>query len=169
MSVHLFIMYYAILSCITPPVAVGSFLAASVAGAPPMKTAWQSMRLGIVIYIIPLFFLYQPSLILQEGSIYEFLFHFLTCLVGIFILSCGVEGYAYWVGEIGKGVRTMMFIGGLLMAAPNPSLTIVGFALFFLAYAFSYYKKRSTGKEKLQFIYSSYPDAGSVKTETTEE
>lgn len=149
MAVHLFIMYYAMLSCITPPVAVGSFLAASLAGAPSMKTAWQSMRLGIVIYIIPLFFIYQPTLILQGGTIFEFLFHFITCLIGIFILSCGVEGYIYGVGKIGKGTRLLIFMSGLFIAAPIASVTLFGFVLSFLSYLILWYKKKVFIRKKL--------------------
>jgi len=144
MAVHLFIMYYAMLSCITPPVAVGSFLAASVAGAQPMKTAWQSMRLGVVIYIVPLFFVYQPSLILQGGAIFEFLIHFLTCILGIFVLSCGIEGYVYGVGSIGRIERIAVFLGGLLIAAPHNTLTAIGFIVVILIYLFMFYRKRAS-------------------------
>jgi TRAP transporter 4TM/12TM fusion protein len=149
MAVHLFIMYYAMLSCITPPVAIGSFLAANVAGAHPMKTAWQSMRLGIVIYIVPLFFIYQPTLILQGGTISEFLFHFSTCIIGIFILSCGIEGYVYGIGNIGFVQRTMIFTGGLLVAAPNATITGIGFVVSVLIYLFMFYKKRAAVRDNI--------------------
>jgi TRAP transporter 4TM/12TM fusion protein len=142
MAVHLFIMYYAMLSAITPPVAVGSFLAASIAGAHPMKTAWQSMRLGIVIYIIPFFFVYQPVLILQGGSIPEFLFYFLTCIVGIFFFSSAIEGYMQGVGNLRKGVRTLLFIAGLFIAAPDVTITLLGLALAFSIYLFFLWRRK---------------------------
>jgi TRAP transporter 4TM/12TM fusion protein len=143
MAVHLFIMYYAMLSAITPPVAVGSFLAASLAGAHPMKTAWQSMRLGIVIYIIPFFFVYQPVLILQGGSIFAFLFYFLTCIVGIFFFSGAVEGYMQGVGNLRKGERIFLFIAGLLIAAPDVTITLFGFALAISFYLFFLWRRKN--------------------------
>jgi TRAP-type uncharacterized transport system fused permease subunit len=143
MAVHLFIMYYAMLSAITPPVAVGSFLAASLAGAHPMKTAWQSMRLGIVIYIIPFFFVYQPVLILQGGSIPAFLFYFLTCIVGIFFFSGAVEGYTQGLGNLRKGERIPLFIAGLLIAAPDVTITLIGFALAFSFYLFFLWRRKN--------------------------
>jgi TRAP transporter 4TM/12TM fusion protein len=143
MAVHLFIMYYAMLSAITPPVAVGSFLAASLAGAHPMKTAWQSMRLGIVIYIIPFFFVYQPVLILQGGSISAFLFYFLTCIVGIFFFSGAVEGYTQGLGNLRKGERIPLFIAGLLIAAPDVTITLIGFALAFSFYLFFLWRRKN--------------------------
>jgi TRAP transporter 4TM/12TM fusion protein len=149
MAVHLFIMYYAMLSAITPPVAVGSFLAASIAGAHPMKTAWQSMRLGIVIYIIPFFFVYQPVLILQGGSVGRFLFYFLTCIVGIFFLSCGIEGYMQGVGILSRRVRTVLFIAGLLIAAPDVMITFIGFALAFSIYLYFLWRRKKFAGEKI--------------------
>jgi TRAP transporter 4TM/12TM fusion protein len=141
MSVHLFIMYFAMLSAITPPVAVGSFLAAGIAGSSPMKTAWQSMRLGIVIYIIPFFFVYRPTLILQGGTIPLFLFYFATCIVGIFVLSSAVEGYMQKVGNLGKIERTLFFVGGLLIAAPDLKMTLLGIVLSFSGYLFLWLSK----------------------------
>lgn len=132
MGVHLFVMYYAMLSAITLPVAVGSFLAASIAGAAPMRTALQSMRLAIVLYILPFFFVYRPELILQGDSVFVFLFHFITCLIGIVCLSCAMEGYVYRVGKIGKLARLWFLIGGLLTAAPIFSITLLGFGLILI-------------------------------------
>jgi len=155
MAVHLFIMYYAMLSAITPPVAVGSFLAASIAGAHPMKTGWQSMRLGIVIYIIPFFFVYQPVLILQGGSIPAFLFYFVTCIIGIFFLSGGIEGYTQGIGTLRKSEQVFLFIAGLLIAAPDVTITFIGFALAFSLYIFFWRKRRSTEGKQLAKIVDS--------------
>ncbi|HUU39459.1 MAG TPA: TRAP transporter fused permease subunit, partial [Desulfatiglandales bacterium] len=141
MAVHLFIMYYAMLSAITPPVAVGSFLAAGIAGSSPMKTAWQSMRLGIVIYIIPVFFVYRPTLILQGGSISLFLFYFSTCIIGVYFLSCATEGYMQKVGSLEPFARILFFMGGLLIAAPNTKITILGIVLSFMGYLYLWIRK----------------------------
>ncbi|MET0444127.1 MAG: TRAP transporter permease, partial [Pseudorhodoplanes sp.] len=62
MAVHMFIFYWGMLSSITPPVAIASFAAAGIAGAPAMKTGWQSMWVGSIIYFIPFFFVLNPSL-----------------------------------------------------------------------------------------------------------
>ena len=56
MAVHMFIFYWGMLSSITPPVAIASFAAAGIAGASPMKTGWESMWAGSIIYFIPFFF-----------------------------------------------------------------------------------------------------------------
>ncbi|MFP6804542.1 MAG: TRAP transporter large permease subunit [Pseudomonadales bacterium] len=61
----LFILYWGMLSFITPPVALGAFAAASIAGASALSTGFKAMRLGSVIYFIPFFFVLEPALILS--------------------------------------------------------------------------------------------------------
>ena len=61
MAVHMFIFYWGMLSSITPPVAIASFAAAGIAGSPAMKTGWESMWVGSIIYFIPFFFVLNPG------------------------------------------------------------------------------------------------------------
>ena len=68
MAVHMFIFYWGMLSAITPPVAIASFAAAGIAGAPAMKTGWESMWVGSIIYFLPFFFVLNPALVLQGPS-----------------------------------------------------------------------------------------------------
>ena len=70
MAVHMFIFYWGMLSSITPPVAIASFAAAGIAGSPAMKTGWESMWVGSIIYFIPFFFVLNPALVLQGDSPY---------------------------------------------------------------------------------------------------
>ena len=70
MAVHMFIFYWGMLSAITPPVAIASFAAAGIAGAPAMKTGWESMWVGSIIYFIPFFFVLNPALLLQGTNPY---------------------------------------------------------------------------------------------------
>jgi len=133
LAVHFFIAYYAMLSLITPPVALGAFLAATLADAPNMKTAFTCMRLGIVLLIIPFFFVYNPALVLQGGSIFETLYLFIQCLLGIALISAGFEGYLWKVGNLVWLARPLLVVGGFLIAFPNLNSTLIG--LLFLPFA----------------------------------
>jgi TRAP transporter 4TM/12TM fusion protein len=128
LATHLFILYYAMLSAITPPVAAGSFLAAAIAGAPPMKTALESMKMGVVIYIVPFFFIFEPSLILQ-GPLGPSLFHFGTAIVGVYLIAAGFEGYILKIGEINLLTRAITMGIGMLWAVPEWKTTLVGAVL----------------------------------------
>ncbi|KJS31082.1 MAG: C4-dicarboxylate ABC transporter permease [Desulfatitalea sp. BRH_c12] len=127
-AVHLFIVYYAMLSGITPPVAAAAFLGATVAGAPPMKTAWTAMRLGIVIYFVPLFFVFQPALVLQ-GNLYPLFYILSSCILGIALISGGCEGYLQGAGRVPNWARGPLLFAGFLLSFPTLLVTIVGLAL----------------------------------------
>jgi TRAP-type C4-dicarboxylate transport system permease large subunit len=81
MAVHMFVFYWGMLSSITPPVAIASFAAAGIAGAPAMKTGWESMRVGSIIYFLPFFFVFDPALVLQ-GSYVQAAWLTAKCVLG---------------------------------------------------------------------------------------
>ena len=134
LAIHLFIVYYAMLAVITPPVAAAVFVGAAMAQAPVMKTGLLAMRLGIVIYFIPFFFVFNPALILQ-GSLLESLYLFIFCLIGITLIAGGCEGYLLKVGRVGWKIRPLLIVSGFLIAFPEWKTTIAGaiIALFTLA------------------------------------
>ena len=127
-AVHLFIVYYAMLAGITPPVAAVAFLGATIAGASPMKTAMTAMRLGIVIYFIPLFFIFQPALVLQ-GNLLPLLYLLPSCILGIGLISAGCEGYLLVAGRVPAWGRLPLILAGFLLSFPTLKITIVGLVL----------------------------------------
>ena len=127
LAVHMFIFYWGMLSAITPPVAIASFAAAGIAGAPPMKTAWESMRVGSIIYFIPFFFVLNPAFVLQ-GPWTESLILAGTCALGIVFICGGIQGYQVWVGDLRRTgaaewpLRMLLIAGGMVLAAPGGGL-----------------------------------------------
>ncbi len=131
MAVHMFIFYWGMLSSITPPVAIASFAAAGIAGAPAMKTAWESMWVGSIIYFIPFFFVLNPALVLQgaaPGDPIPWLeagYLTITAGIGIVFICGGIQGYQAGVGDLrGTGplewpLRVLFIIGGLVLATPG--------------------------------------------------
>ena len=91
---HLFVLYFGMLSMITPPVALAAFAAASLAGSPQMRTGFEAMRLGWCAYLVPFLFIYHPALLLQ-GSLLTILTTLLSVLVALLLLSAAIAGYAY--------------------------------------------------------------------------
>ena len=127
-AVHLFIIFYAGLGGLTPPVAINAFIAASIAEADAMKTAWTSLRLGVVLLFIPFYFVLQPALIMQ-GAPLEILYHALLAALGIFLLASGLEGYLIKLGNLRMFQRIMLITGGLLIAFPEMITTLAGLVL----------------------------------------
>lgn len=150
-ALHLFIIYYTTLSMLTPPVAPSAFVAAALARASPMKTAFQSMRLGIVSYFIPFFFVFNPSLILQ-GTPLEAAYLFALCLLGILFIAAGLEGYLVKVGRIKPWTRPLLIIAGALIAFPEWKSTIIGVALAAFTIALIYATKKKAISEGTPII-----------------
>jgi TRAP transporter 4TM/12TM fusion protein len=119
---HMFIMYWGMLSFITPPVALAAFAAATVAQVSPMRAGWEAMRLGAIIYFIPFFFVLNPALLLQ-GDTGEILLVLSTALAGVALLSAGLQGYLLGFGRLGEGqigllARGALCLAGLALAVP---------------------------------------------------
>jgi len=140
LAVHLFIMYWGMVSFITPPVALGAFAAATIARTSPIMAGLEAMRLGSIIYIVPFFFVLNPALI-GRGSAYEVVTVLITAVIGVWFIGSSIQGYLAGVGDIGRGAlallrRVMLAIGGLFLAAPghiglgldHMQMTLVGLA-----------------------------------------
>lgn len=93
LSVHLFVFYFAILACVTPPVALAAYAGAAIAKTDPLKTGFEASKLVLAGYLIPYMMLYNPGLMLR-GSWSEILLSFALSLFTIIFLAMAVEGYS---------------------------------------------------------------------------
>ncbi|TYO91349.1 TRAP transporter permease [Oceanicella actignis] len=123
LAVHLFILYWGMVSYITPPVALGAFAAATMAGAGPMRTGIEAMRLGGVIYVAPFFFVLNPALI-GEAPAWEVAAALSAALAGIWLIGGALQGHVSLVGNLPGGPlgalwRAGVGLGGLLLALPG--------------------------------------------------
>jgi TRAP transporter 4TM/12TM fusion protein len=113
---HLFVMYYAVLSMLTPPVCLAVFAAASLAEAPYAKIAAQSLKLSIAGFFTPFFFLFNPG-VLMIGSTTEILTDIFFAFSAITILAVSFEGY--FLRKIGKLGRFIYMAGAVAMVYPG--------------------------------------------------
>lgn len=123
---HMFVMYWGMLSFITPPVALAAFAAASVAQVSPMRAGFEAMRLGAIIYFVPFFFVFNPALLLQ-GSALENIQAISTALIGVALVSAALQGYLIGIGDLGGAatgvlIRILVGISGLTLALPAGGL-----------------------------------------------
>ena len=124
---HLYLLYYACLSCITPPVALASYAAAGIARADPFKTAVESCKLGFVGFVIPFMFIYNQEL-LGIGSTAGIITCVVTGVLGVIALSAGFTGYL--LSKTNAAERILLFAGGALMFFPETITDIIGLAIF---------------------------------------
>lgn len=129
---HLFVIYWATASYITPPVALAAFAAAGIAGSNALKTGFTAVRLGIVTFFIPFFFVYQPAL-LGNGEVIEVILSVGSAIVGVIVLASALEGYLITYGSINNWlIRGTFFAAGLLMFAPNYLTDFIGLCVIFI-------------------------------------
>ena len=128
-AAHLFVLYWATVSYITPPVALASFAAAGIADANPMKTGFTSVRLGIVTFLVPFIIVYNPALI-GRAPLPEVIMVVGTAIIGIFLLSSALEGYVLWAGDIrSKVLRLVLGLTSLLIIAPFLLSSLIGIGI----------------------------------------
>ncbi|MEO1563231.1 MAG: TRAP transporter fused permease subunit [Pseudomonadota bacterium] len=129
LTAHFFVFYFAVVSAITPPVALASYAAAGISGANPMETSVASFKIGIAAFIVPFMFFYNSAL-LMEGTWFEIARAALTAFVGVFLLSSGVQGWfmgtrSVWYLRLGLVAAALFMIeGGLISDAIGISIAV---------------------------------------------
>jgi len=144
-AAHLFILYWGMISFITPPVAIASIVAAGLAGTDNMKTGLYSLRLGFVAYIVPFFFIYNPVLV-GVGSATAIVYTTVMSLAGIVLISAGTEGFLFRVGRLGWTARIAVILLGLLFFFPSRVVNLWGGLALILFVASSLLKQRTAAK-----------------------
>jgi TRAP transporter 4TM/12TM fusion protein len=122
LAAHMFVMYYACVSTITPPVAFIAYAAAGLAKADPNATAWQATRLGIACYIIPFAFIYNPA-ILWSGSGYQILWATMMVLLCGYALACGTNSNYHPV------LRAVMLAAAFVLLNNSIVFSVLGMTL----------------------------------------
>jgi len=95
LPVHMLILYYAVINCITPPVALAAYFAAGIAKADPMRTAFTATKLGIMAYFVPIIFVYNQEIILV-GTTGNIILSISLCVLSMFVLAMGLNGKFYF-------------------------------------------------------------------------
>jgi TRAP transporter 4TM/12TM fusion protein len=146
LAAHLFILYFGMMSLITPPVAPAAYVAAAIAGSPSMATGWTAMRFGWSSYIVPFLFVYSPA-ILMQGSIADIVIVAITSLAGIWLICAAMVGF--FTRVLPWANRLAFIVAGVMMLTPHqlsPFMLWVNIAGFALAVALVVYEFRK-GKE----------------------
>lgn len=116
MAAHMFMLYFAVISMVTPPVALASFAAASLAGADLWKTGLEAFKMALPGFLIPFIMVYNPALIL-EGSFWDVFWVTLTSALGVISLAASTTGFFFRRTQ--KWERGLLFVGALLLIIPE--------------------------------------------------
>ena len=131
-AAHLYVLYWGVLSFITPPVAIAAITASTISKSSALETGVLSMRLGSILFFLPILFVFDSAM-LMNGSIIDIMISFLTAIFAIILISASFESYLYFFGLINKFYRILIFISGFLILLPIFYTKIIGLIVFFIS------------------------------------
>lgn len=115
LAAHMFILYFGMMSMITPPIALAAFAAATITGEKPMKTGVEAMKLGWLAYVVPLLFIFTPAL-LMEASAFDIGMTFVLAVIGVHFISVSMVGY--FAGHLTYRMRIPLLVLGAIIIMP---------------------------------------------------
>jgi len=128
LEAHMFVVYFATLSAITPPVAVASYAAAGISDANAATVGWQACRIGLVSFIVPFIFVFEPMLMVTPDNFaLRSVWIVATATLGVVILCAGLEGFLK--RSIPMVLRAALVLGGLLLIYPEAVTDYIGLAV----------------------------------------
>jgi TRAP transporter 4TM/12TM fusion protein len=137
---HLFIFYFAVISSITPPVALASFAAAGMAHADPWKTSWIAIKMGLATFLVPFMFFFSPVLLMQ-GEWIEIIQAVVSGCIGVWFLASATEGW--FGGRLAVPLRLVMFVAALFLIHPGTVTDLIGLALGVMIYLWQRRRSRA--------------------------
>lgn len=126
LAVHLFVLYFASMSSITPPVCMSAYAAAGISGGDPMKIGFNAVRLGLAGFIVPYVYVFSPALIFM-GSAREIVLTIIRTFGGIVSVAIALEGY--FLRKMKLFFRALLGVGGLALIIPNSMVNFTGLGL----------------------------------------
>jgi TRAP transporter 4TM/12TM fusion protein len=125
-AAHMFAFYFAILSAITPPVALAVFAAASLAKANLWQAGWAAVRIGAAGFIVPFMFVFEPSL-LMIGEWHVILHSFVSATIGTICLAGGLFGYFFRTAKPWE--RGLLLVAAFMLIKPGLITDLIGFGM----------------------------------------
>ena len=123
---HMFVLYYGVVSEITPPVCTSAYAAAAIANANPFRTGISAFTLGLGKVVAPMAFVYAPVLLFVSSSgfdLWTFVYSATSAIAGVVALSTAVVGY--WLVPMRVMFRVLMAIAGLVFIAPSLTADLI--------------------------------------------
>jgi len=142
LAAHFFVFYYAIISAITPPVAVAAYAAATIAGTPLQRTGLEAMKLGAAVYLVPFVMVYSPAL-LSIGSPLEVIQALITGVVAVVALGTVVQGFL--ITALRPWERVLAAFASVSLLHGDWESDLLGASLMALILIGQWYRKRAGG------------------------
>lgn len=148
LAAHFFVFYFAIMSTITPPVALSSFVAAGLAQSDPLKTGVSAFRLAIAGFIIPFMLVYKPALLLTGTTVPAVIYNLAIAIIGVIVLAMASEGDVMGVLKLWQRLILLACVIGLLILDERGDLVALPIILLILFFQRREWKKRREAADR---------------------
>ena len=145
-AAHMFAFYFAILSAITPPVALAVFAACGIAKSDLWATGWAAVKIGATGFIVPYMFVYSPSL-LMIGDWPTIASSCTSAIIGVVLFAAGL--HCYFITATNFWQRSMLVVAGLLLIKPGLQSDLVGAALALIVIVTQVLARRAIPKPEI--------------------
>ncbi|TGD09198.1 TRAP transporter permease [Brevibacterium sp. S111] len=150
LAAHLFVFYFGLFANITPPVALAAFAAAGLSGGSPMRTGFVAMRLALGGLIVPFVFVYQPELLMLDGTAADTVRAAVILLIGVALLAVAAEGHLFVPLPI--WLRIVLALGAIGLVTPDYVLDLIGAVAALAAIGVAMFMARRQGRLHLREI-----------------
>ena len=150
LAAHLFVFYFGLFANITPPVALAAFAAAGLSGGSPMRTGFVAMRLALGGLIVPFVFVYQPELLMLDGTAADTVRAAVILLIGVALLAVAAEGHLFVPLPI--WLRIVLVLGAIGLVTPDYVLDLIGAVAALAAIGVAMFMARRQGRLHLREI-----------------
>ncbi|WP_366654533.1 TRAP transporter permease [Fodinicurvata sp. EGI_FJ10296] len=140
---HFFVFYFAVVSAITPPVALASYAASAISGADPLRTSIASFKIGLAAFVVPFMFFYSPA-ILMDAEWPKIIQVFITATIGIYLLAAAVQGWFF--GRMNVIFRIILLAASISLIQGHWLSDLAGIGV---AVAMAFWQSRVAIKEPL--------------------
>jgi TRAP transporter 4TM/12TM fusion protein len=127
---HMFLLYFAVMSAVTPPVAVAAYAAASIAEDNPITIAAHAVKFCLAAFVVPFVFVFGPEL-LWQGPLWRTAVTFLSAAIALVLIAAAIERYSKWCSS--WWTRVVLAVGAIFMITPDLWLTAIGAVIVLIA------------------------------------
>lgn len=139
MAAHMFVLYFAVFSALTPPVAVASLIAARIAEAPYFTTAIQAVKIGLPGFFLPFLFVARPELLMLEGNWFDQLI--VTAISALALAALNVSMVGQGFIRTAWPIRLLLLVAAVLTLVPGTYGTLLGCSIIIAILLFQYRMK----------------------------
>ena len=145
LAAHMFVFYYAVISTITPPVALAAYAAAGIAKTDPFKTALVGFRVGIAKFVVPFYVIYTPDIMLVSGNPLKAVIAVIMAVLGIWALAGSACGYVF--RELRFYERLIFFVCIPLTIPNKPVWNMIGAGVISLITVYIWVSKKRANRK----------------------